>query len=74
MAPARYRQRIFGLLEGGQEPRDNAAMTHDEHLEEFLAICQAVFERMRREGTWPWPEDSTNPEDVINSGDNPENV
>ena len=49
-------------------------MTHDEHLEEFLAICQAVFERMRREGTWPWPEDSTNPEDVIDSGGNPENV
>lgn len=49
-------------------------MTHDEHLEEFLAICQAVFERMRREGAWPWPDDSTNSEDVIDSGGNPENV
>ena len=45
-----------------------------QYLEEYLAICQAVFERMRREGTWPWPEDSTNPEDVIDSGGNPENL
>lgn len=50
------------------------AMTHDQHLEEFLEICQAVFERMRRDGTWPWPADSTNPEDVIDSGNNPEPV
>ena len=43
-----------------------------EHLEEFLAICQAVFERMRREGNWPWPDDSTDGEDVIES-ESPEN-
>jgi hypothetical protein len=49
-------------------------MTNDQHLEEFLAICQAVFERMRRDGSWPWPEDSTNSEDVIDSGDNLEKI
>ncbi len=49
-------------------------MIHDEHLEEFLAICQAMFERMQREGSWPWFEDSTNPEDVLDSNDNPDNV
>lgn len=67
MAPAGYRQRIFCLLEPDWEPRDNAAMTHDQHLEEYLALCKAVFEQMQRDGTWPWPDDSTNPEDVIES-------
>jgi hypothetical protein len=46
-------------------------MTHDQHLEEYLAICQAVYEQMKRDGTWPWAEDSTNGEDVIDSGDTP---
>lgn len=50
------------------------SMTHDEHLEEYLAICVAVFERMKREGTWLWPADSTLSEDVIDSADNPETV
>jgi len=54
--------------------RDYVTMTHDEHLEEFLAICQAMFERMRREGTWPWPDDSTLSGDVVDSNSNPENV
>jgi len=54
--------------------REHVAMTHDEHLEEFLAICQAVFERMRREGTWPWPDDSTLSGDMVDSGNNSENV
>lgn len=50
------------------------SMTHNEHLEEYLAICVAVFERMKREGTWLWPADSTLSEDMIDSGDNPEIV
>lgn len=53
---------------------DNGGMNHDQHLEEFLAICQAVFERMRRDGTWLWPEDSTNPENVIDSESNQNNL
>lgn len=54
--------------------RNLKRMTHDEHLEEFLAICQAMFERMQRDGTWPWREDSTNSSDVIDSEHNPENL
>lgn len=49
-------------------------MTHDEHLEEFLAICQAMFERMQRDGTWPWRGDSTNSEDMVDSDSNSENL
>jgi len=52
-------------------PCDHGGMNQHDHLEEYLAICQAVFERMRREGTWPWPEDSTNPKDVIDLNGNP---
>lgn len=48
-------------------------MTHYEHLEEYLAICAAVFERMKREGTWLWVDDSTLCEDVVDS-DSPSNI
>jgi hypothetical protein len=46
------------------------AMTHDQHLEEYLALCKAVFEQMKRDGTWPWTADSTNPEDMVDSESN----
>ena len=42
-------------------------MNEPDHLEEYLAICKAVFEQMQRDGTWPWPGDSTNPEDMVDS-------
>lgn len=36
-------------------------------LEAFFELCKRIYQRMEREGTWPWPADSTNPEDVIES-------
>jgi hypothetical protein len=53
---------------------DNGEMDKQDHLEEYLAICQAVYEQMKRDGTWPWAVDSTNPEDVIDSDSNPNNL
>lgn len=41
-------------------------MSDDKHLEIFLDLCQAACERMKRDGTWPWP-DSPNSENVIES-------
>ena len=29
----------------------------DKHLEEYLRLCQRIYERMEREGTWPWREE-----------------
>jgi hypothetical protein len=26
----------------------------DPRLEAYLALCQRMYERMRREGSWPW--------------------
>jgi hypothetical protein len=49
-------------------------MNEQDHLEEFLAICQAVYEQMKRDGSWPWESDSTNPEDVVDSDDNPKSL
>ncbi len=47
-------------------------------LERYLALCKRIYERMEREGTWPWPDDpdqpeldSTDSDDVVDSGDNP---
>jgi hypothetical protein len=36
-------------------------------LEAFFELCQRIYERMEREGTWPWTADSTNPEDMVDS-------
>lgn len=42
-------------------------------LERYLALCQRIFERMERDGSWPWA-DSPNSEDLIDSGDNSSDV
>jgi len=44
-------------------------MTHDEHLEQHLEICKSIFEKMQREGSWPWL-DSQNSENLVESEDN----
>lgn len=41
---------------------------HEEHLLRYLALCQRIYERMEREGSWPW-SDSPNPEDLVESED-----
>lgn len=41
-------------------------------LEQYLALCKRMYERMLREDTWPW--DSTLSDNLIESKDNPENV
>jgi len=50
-------------------------MSHDKHelppeVERYLALCERAYERMVREGTWPW-SDSPDFEDVVESDDNP---
>lgn len=39
----------------------NEAMTLDPHLEEYIRLCHRIYERMKREGSWPWPEDDDEP-------------
>lgn len=49
-------------------------MTPDEHLNEHLELCKQVYERMRRENSWPWvvKADSTEIEDLVESENNPD--
>ena len=44
-------------------------MEPDNHLERHLKLCQQIYERMKRDGTWPWREkpDSPNSLDVVDS-------
>lgn len=42
-------------------------------LERYLALCQRIYERMEREGSWPW-EDSSKPENLVESKDNQTDV
>jgi len=41
-------------------------MKGDEFLEEYLEICKSIYERMEREGSWPW-SDSQNSENLVES-------
>ena len=51
-------------------------MTPDDHLQQFLELCQRVFLRMQADGTWPWPDeaDSTDPQDMVESEDHPDGL
>jgi len=33
-------------------------MTDEDRFEQFIELCKRVFERMQRDGTWPWPDDA----------------
>jgi hypothetical protein len=41
----------------------------NKELEQYLALCQRIYERMEREGSWPFldPKDSTLGEDLVES-------
>lgn len=41
------------------------------HLDQFLDLCRRVYERMLREGTAPWPDNSEESKSMLKSGDNP---
>ena len=32
-------------------------MTEEQRFEQFIELCKRIFERMEREGSWPWPEE-----------------
>lgn len=59
-------------------PDTLAAMSSKKHelppeVERYLALCERAYERMVREGTWPW-KDSPNFDDVVESEDNSEDI
>jgi hypothetical protein len=54
--------------------RDTAPMEPSPQLEAFFELCKRIYERMEREGTWPWTTDSTNPEDMVDSESNQNDV
>ena len=45
-------------------------------LERYLALCERVYQRMVREGTWLWPDepDSTDNDDVVESAGNSNDI
>jgi len=45
-------------------------MSKRDYLEEYLLLCKRIYERKILDGTWPWPEDSPNSEDMVDSEDN----
>lgn len=44
-------------------------MDKKEHLRRHLELCKRVYERMKRDGSWPWADepDSRKSGDVIES-------
>ena len=52
--------------------RTLSVMPIDPKLERYLELCQRIYERLERDGTWPWKTDipktdSTISEDLIDS-------
>ena len=61
--------------------RYNSCMDNNYHemppeLERYIALCKRIYEDMERDGTWPWKDetDSTLSDDMVDSGNNPENL
>lgn len=43
-----------------------ALMSEDDFLEHYLLLCQRIYERMERDGSFPW-SDSTDEDDMVDS-------
>ncbi len=41
----------------------------EEAFNEYLRICQELYLEMLDNGTWLWSDDSSNPEDLLESDD-----
>ncbi|WP_267895691.1 hypothetical protein [Loktanella sp. Alg231-35] len=41
----------------------------EEAFHEYLRVCQELYLEMLQAGTWLWPEDSSNPDDLLESED-----
>ena len=51
-------------------------MNDDQRLAQFIELCKRVYERMERDGSWPWAgtSDSTEADDLVESEDNSPNI
>ena len=51
---------------------DHDKIDHDKRLAIHLELCERIFERMQREGSWPWKHEHDSPksEDLVESEDN----
>ena len=52
-------------------------MDKEDRLKIHLEVCQRIFERMRRDGSWPWRDDgvdSPESEDVVESDSQPNDL
>ena len=54
-----------------QHDRYTGGMDNQERLERYLELCKRIYERMRRDGTWPWA-DSQDSGGVVESEGNPQ--
>ena len=46
----------------------------DERVLRYLELCKRIYDRMEREGSWPWADDSQENGDVVDSADSSRNV
>lgn len=46
-------------------------MDHEDHLQRHIELCKRVYERLKRNGSWPWRNqvDSPNSGDMVESED-----
>ena len=41
-------------------------MTEEERFEQFIEQCKRIYERIEREGSWPWTEGTIDDRDAEN--------
>jgi len=41
----------------------------DKHLEEYLRLCHRIYERMERDGNWPWLDNPPVPDEPEEEAD-----
>lgn len=69
--PAHSVQRLAAPFAGSKLPLHFSLMDYDkDRLEEYLLLCQSIYERLERENTWPWKTDSTSGKDAVESDSN----
>ena len=51
-------------------------MNKDDHLQQHLELCKRIYLRMLADGSWPWKDqtDSQNPEDLVESEINQDEI
>lgn len=71
-APQPVHAILCAMIHHNSQP-DHRHPGDSDQLDRFLALCLQVYQRMEREGTWPWA-DSPDSDNVVESKSNQKDI